>query len=122
MTRRLVLRITIAAFAALVSCAEAPSTQEALRPQSSAPAPWPPGPQVFTDSTEYAQAVQGRIRRNLVLPDGIPLSAGAVAELTLTPSGEVEELKIVQSSGYRLYDDAIESAVFHAEPLPVMQA
>jgi len=70
---------------------------------------------------EYAQAVRERIRSNLVLPDGIPQSAGAVAELILAPSGEVEELKIVQSSGYRLYDDAIQKAVFHAEPLPVME-
>ena len=76
---------------------------------------------VFTDQGQYIHAFRVYVRRNLVIPPGTPESAGAAVEVVVSPEGEVRKLVITQSSGYPSYDQAVERAIFQAQPLPVME-
>lgn len=80
-----------------------------------------PEPVVFTDEAQYIHAFRIYVRRNLVIPADTPGSASAAVEVVVSPKGEVRKLVITQSSGYSSYDQAVERAVFQAQPLPVMQ-
>ena len=76
---------------------------------------------VFTDQGQYIHAFRVYVRRNLIIPPGTPESAGAAVEVVVSPEGEVQKLVITESSGYPSYDQAVERAVFQAQPLPVME-
>ncbi len=67
---------------------------------------------------DYASKVRGKIRGNIVLPQGIQGNPLAEFEVTQLPSGEVLGVKVRKSSGNSLLDAAIERAILKSSPLP----
>lgn len=59
------------------------------------------------------------IRSNTYIPPEVPGSAEVVYEVTLLPTGEVLETRLVKSSGIASYDASAERAIRKSSPLPV---
>lgn len=68
---------------------------------------------------DYKARIQAKIRRFIVLPPDVPPSAQAEFDVVLLPSGEVLAVKIKRSSNHKVYDDAVERAIYKAQPLPL---
>lgn len=68
---------------------------------------------------DYKARIQAKIRRLIVLPPDVPPSAQAEFDVVLLPSGEVLAVKIKRSSNHKVYDDAVERAIYKAQPLPL---
>lgn len=67
---------------------------------------------------DYIERIGGKIRGRIpvsALPTGNPVARFAVTQL---PSGEVLQVQRIQSSGFSVYDDAIERAIRASSPLP----
>jgi colicin import membrane protein len=66
----------------------------------------------------YIDKIRTKIRSNVRVPSGIKGNPEAVFDVVQIPSGDVIDVKLVKSSGYQLYDDAVERAIRKASPLP----
>lgn len=67
---------------------------------------------------DYAGKIRGKIRGNIVLPQGIQGNPEAVFAVTQLPSGEVIDVRMKKSSGNANLDAAIERAILKSSPLP----
>lgn len=68
---------------------------------------------------EYAGKIRAKIRSRIVMPPGVPDDARAVFEVTVLPGGRVLNVRLKKSSNNPAYDDAVERAIYKAEPLPL---
>lgn len=68
---------------------------------------------------DYKARIEAKIRRFIVLPPDVPPSAQTEFDVVLLPSGEVLAVKIKRSSNHKAYDDAVERAIYKAQPLPL---
>lgn len=68
---------------------------------------------------EYTAKIQGKIRRNIVMPPGVPDDARAEFLVTVLPGGSVLPPRLSKSSGNTAYDDAVERAILKSQPLPL---
>lgn len=68
---------------------------------------------------EYTAKIQGKIRRNIVMPPGVPDDARAEFLVTVLPGGSVLPPRLSKSSGNAAYDDAVERAILKSQPLPL---
>ena len=68
---------------------------------------------------EYIARIAAKIRRYIVLPPGVALNIKAEFGVTLLPSGEVLNASLAKSSGNEAYDNAVERAIYKAQPLPL---
>jgi len=66
----------------------------------------------------YADLVIARVKPRVQVPDDVTGNPKAVLEVTLLPSLEVREVKLLQSSGHAGYDDAVQRAVWSAKTFP----
>ena len=81
-----------------------------------------PQPTRYLDQQAYMQAVQKKIRANLMLPRRVPQTASATFEVALTDEGEVASMKRVKKSGSPAYEKAVETAILKSQPLPLLGA
>lgn len=68
---------------------------------------------------EYTGKIAAKIRRFIVLPQGVSKDIRAEFSVTLLPGGEVLNVSLVRSSGNKAYDSAVERAILKAQPLPL---
>jgi colicin import membrane protein len=68
---------------------------------------------------EYTGRIAAKIRSRIVMPPDVPDDARAVFAVTVLPGGRVLPPRLVKSSGYPAYDNAVERAISKAEPLPL---
>ena len=66
----------------------------------------------------YIDKIRTKIRSNVVVPSGINGNPEAIFHVVQLPTGQLLEVKLVKSSGYQLYDEAVERAIKKSEPLP----
>jgi colicin import membrane protein len=66
----------------------------------------------------YVDKIRTKIRNYVLVPSDIKGNPEAVFDVVQIPSGDVINVKLVKSSGYQLYDDAVERAIRKASPLP----
>jgi colicin import membrane protein len=67
---------------------------------------------------EYIGLVVARVRPHVQVPDNVSGNPKAVVEVTLLPSLEVRDVKLLQSSGNPAYDEAVQRAVWTAKTFP----
>lgn len=67
----------------------------------------------------YTAQIRSKIRRFIILPPDIQGNPEAVFDVVLLPGGNVLSVKLVKSSGNQAYDDAVERAIYKAQPLPL---
>ena len=68
---------------------------------------------------EYKTKINNKIKREIVLPPGVPDEALAVFRVTLLPGGAVLSVEMKKSSGNAAYDNAVERAILKSDPLPL---
>jgi len=66
----------------------------------------------------YIDKIRTKIKSNIALPSEIKGNPEAIFDVVQIPSGDVIDVKLVKSSGYQLYDDAVERAIRKSSPLP----
>lgn len=68
---------------------------------------------------DYKSRINAKIKRHIILPPEIQGNPQAEFEVILLPGGEVLSIKLVRSSGQTAYDNAVERAIYKAQPLPL---
>jgi colicin import membrane protein len=68
---------------------------------------------------EYVAKIQGKIKRNIVMPPNVADDARAEFLVTLLPGGSVLKAELKKSSGNEAYDNAVERAILKSQPLPL---
>jgi len=66
----------------------------------------------------YASRIQAKIRGNIVIPPGVTGNPEAIFDVVQIPTGEVFDVRLRKSSGFRAYDEAVERAIRKSSPLP----
>lgn len=67
----------------------------------------------------YREKIIAKVRGKIILPDGLQGNPSAEIDVTVLPTGEVVNVKLVKPSGQPAYDDAVERAILKASPLPL---
>ena len=70
-------------------------------------------------SANYAGRVMARIKPNILLTDPVDGNPRAVVEVKLGPDGTIIAKRLVQSSGVKVWDDAVLRAIERTEMLPL---
>jgi colicin import membrane protein len=68
--------------------------------------------------SNYADLVINRVRPFVIIPDNIDSNAKAIIEVTLLPSMEVYDIKLIKSSGNTDYDNNIQQAIDRVRVFP----
>jgi len=66
----------------------------------------------------YVDKIRTKIKMNLVLPSDIKGNPEVIFDVVQLPTGEVLSARLMKSSGYALYDEAVERAIRKSSPLP----
>ena len=69
-------------------------------------------------SGSYGGKVAAKVKPNIVYPDAISGNPRAEVEVRLSPDGTIVGKRLVQSSGYKAWDDAVLRALDKTETLP----
>ena len=67
----------------------------------------------------WEASIRARIHLNTFVPEGTPPQAQVVFSVTLSPDGEVKDVRRVSPSGFQPYDAVTERAIWKSSPLPV---
>lgn len=67
----------------------------------------------------YQDMIRNKIRRNIVMPPDVAENVSSEFKVTLLPAGMVLEVVLFKSSGNPAYDNAVERAIYKAQPLPL---
>ncbi|HLX54657.1 MAG TPA: energy transducer TonB, partial [Aquella sp.] len=66
----------------------------------------------------YADLVIEKVRPFVIIPDNLDSSAKAIVQVTLLPSMEVYDIKLLKSSGNTEYDDNVQQAIDRVRVFP----
>lgn len=77
-----------------------------------------PPPSAPVLDSGYASRIQAKIRGNIVIPPGVTGNPEAIFDVVQIPDGDVIEVRLRKSSGFRAYDEAVERAIRKSSPLP----
>lgn len=66
----------------------------------------------------YTDRIRNKIKGNIILPPDLPGNPEAIVEVLQLPTGEVIDVHITKSSGYKPWDDAVQRATWKSSPLP----
>lgn len=75
-----------------------------------------------SEMARYSGQIRDKIRSNLVMPPNIVGNPEAEFEVTLIPTGEIINVRMLRSSGNAAYDSAVERAIRKSSPLPLPPA
>lgn len=68
---------------------------------------------------DYQERIRSKIASMLILPENLTGNPKATFMVTVLPSGEVTQVRLVNSSGQPAYDTAVERAILKAVPFPL---
>lgn len=68
---------------------------------------------------DYQERIRSKIASMLILPENLTGNPKATYIVTVLPSGEVTQVRLVSSSGQPAYDAAVERAILKAVPFPL---
>ncbi len=68
---------------------------------------------------EYKAKILAKIKSNIIMPTELPGNPVAEFDVTLIPGGEIISIKQRTSSGFVLFDKAVERAIVKSRPLPL---
>jgi colicin import membrane protein len=69
-------------------------------------------------SSSYAGRIRARIKPNIVFPDELASNPSAEVEVRTSPDGTIVGRKLIKSSGYKNWDEAVLKAIDKTESLP----
>lgn len=68
---------------------------------------------------EYKAKILYKIRSRIVMPPDLPGNPAAEFDVTLLPGGDILDIKLKKSSGFIVFDEAVERAITLSRPLPL---
>ena len=68
---------------------------------------------------EYKAKIYSKIRSRIVTPPNLPGDPVVEFEVILLPGGDILEVKLKKSSGFAVFDSAVERAIHLSKPLPL---
>jgi len=68
---------------------------------------------------EYRAKIYSKIRNRIVMPPNLPGDPVVEFEVILLPGGDILEVKLKKSSGFSVFDGAVERAIQLSKPLPL---
>lgn len=68
---------------------------------------------------DYQDRIRSKIASMLILPENLAGNPKAIFVVTVLPSGEVAQVRLVGPSGQTAYDTAVERAILKAVPFPL---
>ena len=68
---------------------------------------------------KYKEMIKSKIRSRIIIPPDIPGNPAVEFIVTLLPGGDVLTVTLRKSSGYTVFDEAVERAIYLAKPLPL---
>ena len=68
---------------------------------------------------EFIDKIKAKIHGKIILPDSLQGNPQARFSVSVLPTGEVLQVKLLRGSGQTAYDDAVERAILKASPLPM---
>ena len=74
---------------------------------------------VANEIDEYKAKILAKIKRHIVMPPDLPGNPIAEFDVTLLPGGDILDVKLRKSSGFAVFDSAVERAIFLSKPLPL---
>ncbi len=74
---------------------------------------------VANEMDEYKAKILAKIKRHIVMPPDLPGNPVAEFDVTLLPGGDILDVKLRKSSGFAVFDSAVERAIFLSKPLPL---
>lgn len=75
--------------------------------------------QMLDEIAKYKAMIQAKIRSRIVMPPDLPGNPVVEFRVILLPGGDVLSVDLRHSSGFTVFDDAVERAVYLAKPLPL---
>jgi len=75
--------------------------------------------QITNEISKYKALIQAKIRSRIVMPPDLPGNPIAEFSITLLPGGDILEVRLSKSSGYAVFDNAVERAIHLSKPLPL---
>lgn len=75
--------------------------------------------QTLDEVAKYKAMIQAKIRSRIVMPPDLPGNPVVEFRVVLLPGGEVLSVNLHRSSGFTVFDEAVERAVYLAKPLPL---
>lgn len=70
------------------------------------------------DESDWIRRIQSKVRGNVILPPDMLGNPEAIFEVVQLPTGEILDVQLRKSSGFRSYDDAVQRAILKSSPLP----
>jgi len=74
---------------------------------------------VTNEISKYKALILAKIRSRIVMPPDLPGNPIAEFSVTLLPGGDILDVRLSKSSGYAVFDNAVERAIFLSKPLPL---
>lgn len=68
---------------------------------------------------QYRDMISAKVRGNTRLPEDFQGNPQVRYQVRLLPTGEVQDIRLVQSSGNKAYDEAVLRAIERSSPLPL---
>ncbi len=69
-------------------------------------------------NAEYIDKIRLKIKGNVILPPNLSSNPSLIVEVTQLPTGEVVNVRLIQSSGIAVLDNAVQRAIHKSSPLP----
>lgn len=73
----------------------------------------------MSEVAKYKAMILAKIKRRIIMPPDLPGNPNVEYLVTLLPGGDILNVKLTKSSGFSVYDDAVERAIFLSTPLPL---
>lgn len=75
--------------------------------------------QKMSEVAKYKAMILAKIKSRIIMPPDLPGNPNVEYLVTLLPGGDILDVKLSKSSGFAVYDDAVERAIFLSKPLPL---
>ena len=75
--------------------------------------------QQMSEVAKYKAMVLAKVKSRIIMPPDLPGNPNVEYLVTLLPGGDILDVKLSKSSGFSVYDDAVERAIFLSKPLPL---
>jgi colicin import membrane protein len=67
---------------------------------------------------DWVAKIRNKVKGNTIWPDDDPSNPQAVFDVSLLPTGEVLDVRLVRSSGNSRFDEAVQRGILKSSPLP----
>jgi colicin import membrane protein len=97
-----------------------PAGSSPVTPESESTEPQPEATQALQEEIgKHSALIGSRVKRAWLIPPGSPSNLVCILKIELLPSGEVQNVRVTQSSGNTAFDRSTVAAVKKAAPFPM---